>query len=245
MLKLSIITPSFNQGKFIKDTIESILCQDYSNYEHIVVDGCSKDETLEILRSYTHIKWISEKDNGAAEAINKGFKLADGDIITWINSDDYYQKNIFGKLMNIFQSHSNIDFIYGNRTVVIPDKKKELPEKTLKQSAERLIHYSADIVRQPCSFYRKSLLEKVGYLNESLKLVFDYELFIRIFNQTEPYYIDENYAFQRDYGSTLTRSNMRKQAMEIFSISRKYGAKLTDPIMYNSVLKKILFPGSY
>ncbi|MFA7359933.1 MAG: glycosyltransferase family 2 protein [Candidatus Kapaibacterium sp.] len=245
MLKFSIITPSYNQGRFIRDTIESILNQDYPNYEHIIIDGGSTDETIDILKEYPHLNWISEKDKGAAEAINKGFKMASGDIVTWINSDDYYEKNILSKVNNYFFDDDKLDFLYGNRSVLLPNENKLLTEKSSLLCANDLIHMSADIVRQPCSFYRMSLLRKTGLLDDTLKLVFDYELFIRMFLLTTPFYVDDTLAIQRDYSTTLTRSNMRRQAIEIYKVSRKYGAKLLDPIMYTSVLKKILFPEKY
>lgn len=245
MLKFSIVTPSYNQGIYIKDTIESVLKQKYENVQHIIIDGGSNDNTVDILKQYPHLVWISEKDKGAAEAINKGFDIADGDIITWINSDDYYTDNVFEKVNKYFTDLKEIDYLYGNRIVSLPKENKLISEKTLPQSAPELIHVNADIVRQPCSFYRRSFLNKIGFLDDSLKLVFDYDLFIRMFLKTVPFYIDEDFAVQRDYGATLTRRNLRRQALEIFKVSRKYGAKFTSPIMFNSIIKKILFPGKY
>jgi glycosyltransferase involved in cell wall biosynthesis len=94
--KISIITPSYNQGKFIRQTIESIQAQNYPNYEHIIVDACSTDDTVEILKSYGNtIQWISEKDKGQADAINKGIRMATGQILAYINSDDYYLPGAF------------------------------------------------------------------------------------------------------------------------------------------------------
>ncbi len=101
-LKFSIVTPSLNQGRFIRDTIESVLNQNYQNFEHIVIDGGSNDDTINILKEYAHLKWTSEKDNGPTDAINKGFKLATGDIFTWLNSDDYFEKNIFKDVVKEF-----------------------------------------------------------------------------------------------------------------------------------------------
>jgi glycosyltransferase involved in cell wall biosynthesis len=122
-LEFSIITPSYNQGKFIRDTIESILSQDYKNIEHIVIDGQSTDNTIEILNEYPHLIWISEQDKGAANAINKGVCIAKGDIIAWINSDDYYEKNVFNDIARVFEENPEISFVYGNLIFVNETKK--------------------------------------------------------------------------------------------------------------------------
>jgi len=95
---ISIVTPSLNQGRYIEQTIQSVLLQNYPNFEHIVIDGGSTDGTVEILKKYPHLKWISEKDSGQSEALNKGLKMATGDIIAWINSDDWYAEGAFNNV---------------------------------------------------------------------------------------------------------------------------------------------------
>src|SRR5579863_1433630 len=96
-MKISIITPSFNQGRFIEDAIESVLLQGHQDFEHIVIDNCSTDNTVEILKRYDHIKWISEPDEGQSDALNKGFKMSSGDVIGWLNCDDFYVDGAFRK----------------------------------------------------------------------------------------------------------------------------------------------------
>jgi len=103
--KISVITVSYNQGRFIKDTIESVLGQNYPNFEHIVMDGGSTDETLDILKSYPHLIWKSEKDRGQTHALNKAFSIASGDIIAWLNSDDVYELNAFHTIAPYFKDH--------------------------------------------------------------------------------------------------------------------------------------------
>lgn len=240
--KLSIITPSFNQGRFIEDTIKSVLAQNYSNYEHIIIDGGSTDVTLEVIKKYPHLIWISEKDNGAADAINKGFEMARGEVLAWINSDDYYEENIFKEIMDKFNSDEKIEFVCGNLDIV--NLKKETifkKDNTFPYTAEYLIKVSADIVKQQPTFFTKKLYNNVGGLNKKLKLVFDYELFVKMLLVTKPAFIEKVLAYQREYETTLTNSFPRRQAVEIFNVSRKYGSNLWDKIHLVN-LRKLIFP---
>ena len=121
--KISIITASYNQGNFIEDAILSVIKQNYPNYEHIIVDGESNDETISILKKYKHLKWISEKDSGQTDALNKALKLSTGEIIGQLNADDYYYDNIFSEINDKLSSEF-IDGIYGNLHYV--DKNKNI-----------------------------------------------------------------------------------------------------------------------
>ena len=112
-MKISIITPSYNQGEFIEKTILSVLNQNYSNYEHIIVDAGSTDKTLEILNKYPHLKWISEPDEGQSDALNKGLKMATGDVIGWLNSDEIYYPGVFIFVNKVFTKGS-FDAFYGD-----------------------------------------------------------------------------------------------------------------------------------
>ena len=114
-LKISIVTVSLNQGKYIEDAIQSVLKQNYKNFEHIIIDGFSTDNTIEILKKYKHLDWISERDEGQSDALNKGFKKCTGDVIGWLNSDDWYHENTFNKVKNILLDNS-IDAVYGKES---------------------------------------------------------------------------------------------------------------------------------
>src|SRR5690554_2762648 len=113
-MKISILTPSYNSGPYIEKCIKSVLNQDYKNYEHIIVDGGSTDETLELLDKYKHLIWISEKDNGQSDAMNKAFGMSTGDIIVYCNADDYFAENIFLHILNIFKQYPDTDIVVGN-----------------------------------------------------------------------------------------------------------------------------------
>ncbi len=242
MYKFSIITPTLNQSKYIRQTIESVLSQDYENKELIVVDGGSSDGTQDILKEYKEIKWISEPDSGAANALNKGFNMADGDVIAWLNSDDYYDKNAIRLIANVFGTDESIDLVYGNLTFVDEDGKVLFYDTTEEYKLDTLVRKCADIVRQPCTFFKKELLLRTGFLDESLKCVFDYDLFIRLLRFARPKHIDVNIAFYRDYKDTLTRKFIRRQGSEIIKVSRRNGARIYDKIVLSSFVKKVLFP---
>lgn len=118
-LKISIITPSFNSSEYLEEAILSVLKQNYANYEHIIVDGGSTDKTLEILKKYSHLKWISEPDKGQSDAMNKGFAMSCGDIIVYLNADDYFEKEAFISVIPFFEKGHC--FVVGKVRVVFDD----------------------------------------------------------------------------------------------------------------------------
>jgi len=243
-MKISIITPSYNQGHFIKDNIESVLNQNYPNFEHIIIDGGSTDNTLSILKEFKHLKWISEKDKGPVDALHKGFKMAKGEIVTWVNADDYLEKNIFKDIINVFESTKS-RIVIGDM-VLIDLVGNVLQYNDFKDiyNKEYLLRIDPDIVKQPSTFFTRDLFYEVGGFDESLKMPWDYDLFLKMFTVTKPVIINKLFSYQRIYDSTLTRNNLRKQAAEIFKVSRRHGAKLTDKIN-RMIIKRYLFPTMY
>jgi len=218
-MKISIITPSFNQGKYIEQNILSVLNQNYTNFEHIIIDGGSTDNTLEILRKYPHLKWISEPDEGQADALNKGLKLATGEIIGWINSDDYYENDIFYTVINEFKDNDvkwlcgNILFKYEELNIFIPDKTPLITYNALIKNP--------DIVRQQAAFYRKDILISIGGFNKSYYMVMDYDLWIKLSKMTNPKMVDKVFAIFRIHDEQKsTEKNIKKQIIEINEILR-------------------------
>jgi glycosyltransferase involved in cell wall biosynthesis len=110
-IKISIVTPSYNQGNYIKKAIQSVLAQDYPHVEHIILDNCSTDQTLDVLKRYDHLTWRSEPDNGQSDALNRGFKMARGDIVGWLNADDQYLPGCFQSVIDFLSRHSEIDIV--------------------------------------------------------------------------------------------------------------------------------------
>jgi len=183
-VKVSIITPSFNQGKFITRTLKSVRQQKdtlskYISIEHVVYDGGSTDNTLEILRSFKdNIKWVSEPDKGQTHAVNKGLQNTNGEIIGWLNSDDVYYPGAIAKVVEFFADNPEIDVVYGMaRHIDIYDKViNSYP--TADFSIENLLN--GCFICQPALFFRRRVLTMTGLLDESLHYCMDYDFWVRM-----------------------------------------------------------------
>lgn len=182
MHSLSIITPSYNQAEYIEATLHSVHTQNYPYLEHLVIDGGSTDGTLDILRRYAkrpHLHWISEPDKGQAEAINKGFKRATGEVIAWLNSDDIYLPQALPRVADFFEQHPDIDVLYGDY-YLINERGELLLQKQEIPFDYNILLYGLDYISQPTTFFRRRVLEKVGYLDETLHYGLDWEYWLRL-----------------------------------------------------------------
>lgn len=212
--KISIITPSYNQGHFLEQTILSILNQNYPNLEYIIVDGGSSDKSRSIIEKHAAQLsfWVSEKDNGQSHAINKGFRKATGDIIGWLNSDDILLPNTLNTIAKQFIDH-NSHWVTGDCIEI-----NEHSEETGKYTTElpndlyawlnllsRGFSYS---IIQPSTFWTKETLENVGLLNEKWHYSFDHEFFLRIFKEYgPPHYINQPLAAFRLHNESKTSTS--------------------------------------
>jgi len=176
---ITVVTPSYNQGKFIRETIESVLGQDYPRLQYIVVDGGSTDETLEILKEYDgKLSWISESDDGQTDAINKGMRLAKGEILAYLNSDDLYEEKSLFKVAEIFMSNKNIDLIYGDFNYINIDGKLVSQRRTIDFDFGAF-RYDHCFICQPSSFWRRSVFDEIGLFKEQLYYYMDYDFYLR------------------------------------------------------------------
>ena len=200
---VSIITPSYNQGAYIEETMKSVLGQNYSNMEYLVVDGSSSDGTLDIFRKYeSKIRWLSEKDEGQADAINKGIRMTKGDIIAWINSDDILLPGAISKVVNCFFNHPEAALIYGKSYFIDTGGKTigKYPTETL--NLKRLAMFN--FICQPSAFFRRQIFNDVGGLNTSLQYTMDYDLWIRIVHKSPVKYLPEFLSGYRLHPSSKT-----------------------------------------
>lgn len=219
--KISIITPSYNQGKYIERTILSVLNQGYPNLEYLIIDGGSTDNTLDILKSYsTRIKFISEKDKGQSNAINKGIKMSTGEIIAYLNSDDTYQEGTLKKVAKYFHINQEAILIYG-RARHIDENDHYLEDYPTLRSDYDSLHGPCGIC-QPSVFWRRQLTEEIGLFDESLHFGMDYDYWVRASKIYKLDFIQSYLGNTRLYPETKTLGSKVKVHREIIKIQQKH-----------------------
>lgn len=228
---VTLVTPSFNQGRFIKETIESILSQNYTPIEYMVIDGGSTDETLEILKSYRNrFYWISEKDQGQSNAINKGWRRARGEILAWLNSDDIYLPGAISKAVFFLKSHPEAGAVYGEGYHIEEDGRIIERYPTEPYNRQRLAETC--YICQPTVFIRRAVLEEVGFLDENLQYCMDYDLWFRIVKKYAFGYVPEYLACTRFYRESKTLGQRVKVHKEILRVVHRHNQLVPPSWIY-------------
>ena len=178
MPKVSIVTPSFNQARYLSQTLQCVREQDYPDIEHIVVDGGSTDETLDILRGAPGIRWVSERDRGQVDALNKGFKMCSGEILAWLNSDDTMNRNTVSAAVEALQ-RTGADLVYGD-VEIMDEHGKVLRTSHGIPFDFRVLLCGINYIGQQTVFFRRELLERAGPLRVEFDNGFDCELWLRM-----------------------------------------------------------------
>lgn len=180
--KISIVTPSFNQGRFIEKTILSVIEQDYPNLEYIIIDGGSTDESVEIIKKYEkHLAyWVSEPDRGQSHAINKGFELATGEIFGWLNSDDWYHDGALKAVSDAFASNPDAGAVVGSGDMVDENGESIRFKEAFDVSREELYNWHYNFFWQPSCFFTRNAWEESGRLDENIHYAMDLDLWFRI-----------------------------------------------------------------
>jgi glycosyltransferase involved in cell wall biosynthesis len=213
---VSIITPSYNQGPFIRSTIESVLSQGYPHLEYIIMDGGSTDETASVVKDYSsRLTWISEKDRGQSHAINKGFRMARGEVISWLNSDDTILPCAVQTAVHALTRESDAGAVYGegycmNKEGAITCKFPHTEPLNL----WKLVHLS-DYILQQTVYFRRSCVEEIGFLREDLHYVMDWDLLIRIALKHPVLYVPEYLGCIREYPEAKSFSGGARRISEI------------------------------
>lgn len=203
-LKLSIITPSYNQAATLEQTITSITGQDYSNVEYIVIDGGSTDGSVDILRRYEKsiAHWVSEPDEGHRYALRKGFARATGDVVAWQNSDDYYEPEVFGEVMRLFAERPDIDLVYGNVRIVDAAGEEIREMRFVPTTYWSTLFGDAFTMHNQAAFFRRTLWDAMGGVTLDDHF-FDFDLFLRAVRLARPYFIHRVLGNYRDHAGSM------------------------------------------
>jgi glycosyltransferase involved in cell wall biosynthesis len=235
-LMISIVTPSLNQASFLEKNILSVLNQNYANFEQIVVDGGSTDGSVDILKKYHHLKWVSEKDDGQAQAINKGFKLAKGDIIGWLNSDDVYRHGAFNKAAEVFNRHPDVDFIFSHCLRIDKDD-NILSMGVGKNPLNFDVLLNPNFIQQPTVFFRNCVFRKTGYLDENFFLAMDIDYWRRIIKNHKMMLVNDIFACFRIHTESKTTKYLNGFKHESKRSFFENGGTVFSPFYFETFIK--------
>lgn len=218
MILVSIITPSYNQAKYLEQTIRSVLDQDYPRIEYIVMDGASTDGSVEIIKKYADklAHWESVKDKGQADAINKGFAHATGDVIAWLNSDDYYHPGTISAAVKVFEENPDFVLVYGDM-LAVDENGKTFNTLNYKQvSLDDLLCFQ--IIGQPAVFMRRSALQKTNGLDLMFHFLLDHLLWIQIARHGKILHVDKTWSAARYHAEAKNIAKAAEFGREAFRI---------------------------
>lgn len=228
-MKISVIIPNYNTGKYIAKAIDSVLCQE-CDVECIVVDGGSTDGTLDILKGYDgRIKLLKAPAKGEADAVNRGLRIATGDIVSWLDADDLYTVGAL-RLVETYFHYEDYQWLYGKCAIIDKDGKEIRRYITrFKEYWQRRYSYNKllvlDFIAQPTVFWRRSLLEDIGYLDDTERLVMDYEYWLRLGAVYRPCFIDAYLACWRSHGDSATSRELVQDMKDALRVANKYAPR--------------------
>ncbi len=227
-MKISIISPSLNQGEYIERTILSVLKQkgDFE-LQYIVVDGASIDNTLDIIKKYQgRLSWISEKDRGQSDAINKGFNMASGDLLAWLNSDDTYEENALSEVAQRYKEYK-FKWCFGNCRN-INEHDQEIRRLITRYKIFESKRYSyrrllvKDFISQPAAFFTRDVYQEIGPIDINCKYSMDYDYWLRIGRKYNPYYIKKFLANFRWHRRSKSGENYKLRAYEAYITAKRH-----------------------
>lgn len=240
---VTIVTPSYNQGEFLEETIKSVLAQDYPALDYIIVDGGSSDGSVEIIKKYQaklHA-WVSEQDQGQTDAINKGFSMSRGEIMAWINSDDLYSPYAVREAVAYLQENPQVGMVYGD-TELINRKSLKVGEFNAQQTNYKRLMRGAVYIPQPAAFWRRELWDQVGSLDSSFYFAMDYDLWVRFAKRAQIKYIPRMWAKFRIHGAGKTTTSDDQCWPEMRKVHKREGGSLISLFMGKYFLRRILGP---
>lgn len=233
---VTVVTPSFNQGRFLRRAIDSVLAQDYPALQVLVIDGGSQDESVDILRSYddARLTWVSELDRGQSHAINKGFRRARGEVVAWLNSDDVYLPGAITQAVEVLTAHPEVVLVYGRGQILDAEDRLVGPFSGTEPFNLWRLLYGLDYILQPATFFRRSAITALsaanrGPLDEALCYAMDWDLWLRLAAIGEVVFLDADLACSREYGETKTSTGGWRRIVEIGRLMRRHGGSFWTP----------------
>ncbi len=217
--KISIVTPNYNHGKYLEESINSVINQNYPNLEYVIIDGGSSDNSLEIIKKYQNYlsHWVSENDNGNYDAINKGFSFVSGDILAWINADDFYLPGAFYFVAEFFNTFSKSSWVTTSNITTVTNSEIQPNWGNKKYNLDKIIsgNFDKPFIQQESTFWTKEIWSKTGgYLNTNYKMAADLELWIRFFQATNLYVLACPLAIFRIHFNSKTGKDFEKYMLE-------------------------------
>ena len=242
-MRISIVTPSYNQAQYIEATINSVLSQDDPQIEYLIADGGSTDGTVNIIKKYQDklAWWVSEKDKGQTDAINKGFSHATGDILAWINSDDTYEPGAVTAAAKYLQEHPNFGMVYGDCNY-INESGRLIGKFKASQTNYRLLRRGYTRIPQQTMFFRAELWKQIGPLDPSFYFAMDYDLWTRIAARTEIKYVPQTWANFRLHTSGKSILADDRCWPEMMRVHYRDGGSFFSVIVAKYYIRKLMAP---
>jgi glycosyltransferase involved in cell wall biosynthesis len=240
---VSIVTPSYNQAPFLEFTIRSVLEQDYPNIEYILIDGGSTDGSVDIIHRYADrfAWWVSEKDRGQTDAINKGFARAKGDILAWLNSDDTYENNAVSEAVKFLQGQPKVGLVYGDANF-IDENGRVIGRFPAAQTSYKRLRRGYVHIPQQASFWRADLWRTVGPLDPSFYFAMDYDLWVRLAAQASIQYVPQLWANFRLHTQGKTITSDDRCWPEMLKVHYRDGGAWFSTIQAKYYLRKAIGP---
>ena len=241
---ISIVTPSFNQAQFLRQTIESVLSQDYTNLEYIIMDGASSDGSVEIIKAYESrvSYWESIPDKGQTDAINKGFARAKGKYLAWLNSDDVYQPGAVAEAVAFLEAHPDVGLVYGDCDFIDAEGHK-IGQFPAAQTALSRLRRGYVHIPQQAAFFRADLWKTIGPLDPSFYFAMDYDLWVRLAGKAPLVYLPgQNWASFRLHGEAKTIAADDRCWPEMLRVHYRDGGGRLSPIVLKYGIRRFIAP---
>jgi glycosyltransferase involved in cell wall biosynthesis len=239
---VSIVTPSYNQARFLERTIDSVLSQDYPNFEYIIVDGASADNSLEIIKKYANqlAWWVSEPDQGQTDAINKGLSHANGEILAWLNSDDTYQPGAISQAVDAILSHPDAALVYGDANLI--DEQGQMIGRfpSRQTNLQKILRGSVHIPQQ-AAFFLSRFWKQVGPLDPSFQFAMDYDLWVRLAKQAPLVYVPSLWANFRLHGQGKSVMMDERCYPEMIRVYQRECGNKVSILTFRWHLRRILY----